>query len=271
MDLTAFFKMSYGLYVVSAQEGERRAACLINTAVQVTAEPPRISVTVNKENVTADVIADAGSFTVTAVDETADMPYLGNFGFRTSANYDKFEKYASQASGLGNPYCPEHACAVFDCKLVDTVDVGTHYLFIGEVVGAERLGDAAPMTYSYYHTTLKRIQHERREEDLQVRLPSLRLRGRGRHARAARGLRVPRVRRGPGSVRARGGVGNLAQPLVGERPLLEGPPKGGPFSVDDYLALVGYSAASSARADSVHPVVRRASMVIIPNRNPISY
>ena len=155
MDLTAFFKMSYGLYVVSAQEGERRAACLINTAVQVTAEPPRISVTVNKENVTADVLADAGSFTVTAVDETADMPYLGNFGFRTSANYDKFEKYASQASGLGNPYCPEHACAVFDCKLVDTVDVGTHYLFIGEVVGAERLGDAAPMTYSYYHTTLK--------------------------------------------------------------------------------------------------------------------
>ena len=61
-----------------------RAGCLINTAVQVTAEPPRISVAVNKENVTAGVIARAGAFTVTVVDKTADMPYIGNFGFRTS-------------------------------------------------------------------------------------------------------------------------------------------------------------------------------------------
>ena len=155
MDLTAFFNMSYGLYVVSAQAGDRRAGCLINTAVQVTAEPPRISVAVNKENVTADVIKEAGSFTVTAIDQTADMPYLGNFGFRTSANYDKFEKYETAVSDQGNPYSPEHACAVFDVRLDDTVDVGTHYLFIGEVLSAERLSAEPPMTYGYYHTTLK--------------------------------------------------------------------------------------------------------------------
>ena len=155
MDMTAFFKMSYGLYVVSAQADGERAGCLINTAVQVTAEPPRISVAVNKENVTADVIARAGAFAVTAVDFTADMPYIGNFGFRTSAGYDKFEKYGCEVTELGSPYAPEHACAVFSCRLIDTVDVGTHYLFIGEVVDAQKLSDEEPLTYTYYHTVLK--------------------------------------------------------------------------------------------------------------------
>ena len=155
MDLSAFFTMSYGLYVVSAADGETRAGCLINTAVQVTAEPPRLMVAVNKDNVTAGVIERSGAFAVTALDNTADMPYLGNFGFRTSSNYDKFEKYGSRVTELGSPYCPEHACAVFSCKLIDTVDVGTHYLFVGEVAGAERLSDAEPLTYGYYHTVLK--------------------------------------------------------------------------------------------------------------------
>ena len=155
MDMTAFFKMSYGLYVVSAQADGERAGCLINTAVQVTAEPPRISVAVNKENVTAGVIARAGAFTVTAVDKTADMPYIGNFGFRTRDGYDKFEKYGCEISSVGSPYAPEHACAVFACRLVDTVDVGTHFLFIGEVVDAQVLSDEEPLTYSYYHAVLK--------------------------------------------------------------------------------------------------------------------
>ena len=155
MDLTAFFKMSYGLYVVSAAADGERAGCLINTAVQVTAEPPRISVAVNKDNVTAGVIERAGAFTVTVVDMTADMPYLGNFGFRTSANYDKFEKYGCETSAVGSPFSPEHACAVFACRLVDTVDVGTHNLYIGEVVDARKLSDAEPLTYAYYHGTLK--------------------------------------------------------------------------------------------------------------------
>ncbi|MDY4041248.1 MAG: flavin reductase family protein [Collinsella sp.] len=154
MDLTALFKMSYGLYVVSADDGEQRAGCLINTATQVTAEPPRLMVAVNKENVTAGVIARAGKFAVTAVDITADMPYLGNFGFRCSADYDKFATYGvTEAAGV--PYCPDHACAVYVCRLIDTVDVGTHYLFVGEVEVSERLNDEEPMTYSYYHTTLK--------------------------------------------------------------------------------------------------------------------
>ena len=155
IDPTAMFSMSYGLYVVSAGTDEQKSGCVINTAVQVTATPIRLSVAVNKENVTADVIKAAGAFAVTAIDQTADMPFIGNFGFRTSANYDKFEKYEMALTEAGTPYCPEHACAMYDCKLIDTVDVGTHYLFIGEVVQTEKLSAETPLTYSYYHTTLK--------------------------------------------------------------------------------------------------------------------
>ena len=155
MDLSAFFKMSYGLYVVSAEADGRRAGCVVNTAVQVTSQPPRVSVAVNKENVTADVIEAAGAFTVTAIDKTADMPYIGNFGFRSSDTYDKFEKYGCETSAVGSPYSPEHVCALLACRLVDTVDVGTHFLFIGEVVDAQVLSDEEPLTYSYYHAVLK--------------------------------------------------------------------------------------------------------------------
>ena len=145
MDLTAFFTMTSGLYVVSAEADGQKAGCVINTAVQVTATPPRISVAVNKEN----------AFTVTAIDQTADMPYIGNFGFRTSADYDKFEKYGCETSAVGSPYSPQHACALFACNLVETVDVGTHFLFIGNVVDAERLSSEEPLTYGYYHAVLK--------------------------------------------------------------------------------------------------------------------
>ena len=155
MDLTAFFTMSYGLYVVSSEADGLKAGCIINTATQVTAEPPRMMVAVHKDNVTAGVIAKAGKFAVTAIDKTADMPYIGNFGFRSSNTFDKFEKYGEERTGNGCPYSPQHICAVFSCDLVETVDVGTHYLFIGDVVEAERVSDEEPLTYSYYHSTLK--------------------------------------------------------------------------------------------------------------------
>lgn len=155
MDMTAFFSMSYGLYVVSAEADGQRAGCVINTATQVTATPPRLMVAVHKDNVTTGVIERAGAFTVTAIDKTADMPYIGNFGFRTSANFDKFEKYDCETSAVGSPYSPEHACALFACRVVETVDVGTHLLFIGDVVDAQRLSEEEPLTYAYYHATLK--------------------------------------------------------------------------------------------------------------------
>ena len=155
LDSTAMFSMSYGLYVVSAEADGEKAGCIINTATQVTAEPIRLIVAVHKDNVTTGVIQRAGAFAVSVLDQTADMPYIGNFGFRTSDTYNKFEKYETAVSEVGSPYSPEHACAVCACRLIDTVDVGTHLLFVGEVVQAEKLSSEPPLTYAYYHSTLK--------------------------------------------------------------------------------------------------------------------
>ena len=156
IDSTAMFAMSYGLYVVSAEADGLKAGCVVNTAVQVTAEPDSHERRrPQRQRDRAGHRPSAGAFTVTAIDQTADMPYIGNFGFRTSDTYDKFAKYETAVSEVGSPYCPEHACAVYGCRLIDTVDVGTHYLFVGEVEQAERLSDEPPLTYAYYHSTLK--------------------------------------------------------------------------------------------------------------------
>lgn len=155
MDATALFKFSSGLYVVSAADGERAGACLVNTGLQVTSAPLQVSVTVNKENYTCGVIRDAGHFSLAVVDESADMLFVGRFGFRTSADFDKFDGIESAVSATGDPYPTEHACSYVACRVVQTVDVGTHLTFVGEVVDAGNLSDVAPMTYAYYHGTLK--------------------------------------------------------------------------------------------------------------------
>ncbi len=155
MDVSALFKFSSGLYVVSADDGERVGACLVNTGLQVTSSPLQVSVTVNKENFTEGVIERAGHFSLAVVDESADMLFVGRFGFRTSATEDKYDGISSATATTGDPYPTEHVCSYVACNVVQTLDVGTHVTFVGEVVDAGNLSDVAPMTYAYYHGTLK--------------------------------------------------------------------------------------------------------------------
>ena len=155
MDVSALFKFSSGLYVVSADDGERVGACLVNTGLQVTSSPLQVSVTVNKENFTEGVIERAGHFSLAVVDESADMLFVGRFGFRTSATEDKYDGISSATATTGDPYPTERVCSYVACNVVQTLDVGTHVTFVGEVVDAGNLSDVAPMTYAYYHGTLK--------------------------------------------------------------------------------------------------------------------
>ncbi|MGI6754756.1 MAG: flavin reductase family protein [Atopobiaceae bacterium] len=155
MDATALFTFPSGLYVVSAEHEDDWGACLINTGLQVTSEPIQVEVVVNKENHTESVIEKAGHFALCPITTEADMPYVGRFGFRTSTEFDKFGGLEKRYTSLGDPYTPACSAAVITCKVVQTLDVGTHVIFVGEVVDAERISSAEPMTYSYYHSTLK--------------------------------------------------------------------------------------------------------------------
>ncbi len=155
MDASALFKFTSGLYVVSAQAGEDVGACVINTGLQLTAEPLQVMVAVNKQNHTQGVIERAGHFALSVLTQECDMDYIARFGFRSSADVDKFEGIERRETALGDPFAPACSCAIVACRVVQTLDVGTHMVFVGEVADAEVLGDAAPLTYAYYHSVLK--------------------------------------------------------------------------------------------------------------------
>lgn len=155
MDASALYKFSSGLYVVAAQAGDEVGTCLVNTGMQLTAEPLQVQVVVNKQNHTEKVVREAGHFSLTMVTEEADMPFVGRFGFRSSTDFDKFGGIPCERTVLGDPYTTACAAAVLACRVVQTLDVGTHTLFVGEVADARVLSDAAPMTYAYYHGVLK--------------------------------------------------------------------------------------------------------------------
>lgn len=155
MDIQAFFKLSYGLYVVSARSGEKKYGCIVNTLQQVTAEPPMLSVAVNKNSVTAKAILDSGRFCGTVLTETADMNLIGTFGFKNSEAVDKFASFSTKEDEKQIPYLTEHVAARYSCDVAGTLDLGTHILIIGKVTAAEILSDEPVMTYDYYHRVVK--------------------------------------------------------------------------------------------------------------------
>ena len=151
MDPKAFFKLSYGLYIISTEADGKQAGCIANTFNQVTSSPAQVSVTLNKDNATEQRIEKSGKFAVTVLQQSADMELIGRFGFHCSRDTDKFSGLDCGTDEQGLPYVKAHAASRFSCKVVKTLDLGTHVLFIGEVVGSEVLDNGPVMTYEYYH------------------------------------------------------------------------------------------------------------------------
>lgn len=151
IDKSAFRALSYGLYIVSSEAEGRKAGCVVNTFAQVTSSPAQVSVALNKENATTSVIDERGAFEVCVLDESATMELIGGFGFHSSKDADKFAGVSTAVSERGLPYVTEHVCAHFSVKVSQRIDVGSHVLFIGEVVSCETLGQEKPMTYAFYH------------------------------------------------------------------------------------------------------------------------
>lgn len=147
----AFHSLSYGLYVIGAREGDKLAGCVANTFQQVTSSPLQVSVALNKENCTTGEILASGRFTASVLAETATMELIGRFGFHTSCDMDKFDGVAHELDASGVPYLTQDCAAWFSARVVQTLDLGTHMLFVGEVEAAEKLSPEPPMTYAYYH------------------------------------------------------------------------------------------------------------------------
>ena len=133
MNKEAMYKLSYGLFVLTAKEGKKDNGCIINTAIQAASAPNQLSICINKANATHDMIVNTGKFTVSVLSQAADFELFKRFGFQSGRDVDKFEGYeACRRSENGIYYVTEGTNAYISAKVDHMVDLGSHTMFIGE-------------------------------------------------------------------------------------------------------------------------------------------
>ena len=146
--------MSYGVYIVSSLDGERPTGCIANSIMQITSSPATVAVSVNHDNYTNGCIEKTGKFAFSIMAEDSDAGLIGNFGFRSGKDVDKFE-HVDYEMVQGIPVV-KYTCGYVVCKVINKMETATHTVFLGEVIDAgsyNGMGDA--MTYAYYHNVVK--------------------------------------------------------------------------------------------------------------------
>ena len=156
MDSKVMQKISYGLYVVTAKEGEKHNGCIVNTLTQLTSMPNKVSVTINKSNYTNGMIARTGKFVVSIISQNADFSLFKTFGFQSGENVDKFETFKNyDYTNNGIRYITSGTNSYIEVNVTNIMDVGTHTMFIGEVTDMKSINMDKSVTYAYYHEHIK--------------------------------------------------------------------------------------------------------------------
>ncbi|GHS87402.1 flavin reductase [Synergistales bacterium] len=155
IDARALFTFSYGLYIVgTAFEGKLNAQ-VADAAMQLTSDPIYITVCLNKNNYTTELVEKSRKFTVSVFSSDVELPFIGIFGFRSGRDMDKFAKCKYKMTESGLPIVTEHVLAAAAAEVSDIIDVHTHKLVIGKVISAEVIADGSPLTYADYHKVKK--------------------------------------------------------------------------------------------------------------------
>ena len=154
-DLTALFKIGYGLYVLTTRDGEKENGCIVNAVSQVTDTPLRVAVTVNKSNYTHELITKTGKMNVNCLSTDAPFGIFEWFGFASGRDKDKMDGMNVSHSENGIPYLNFFTNAFISLEVETSVDLGTHTMFICNVTEAQVLNDKESMTYAYYHANVK--------------------------------------------------------------------------------------------------------------------
>jgi len=160
VNIKALHKLSYGLYIVGSRKGDRLNAQIANAVFQVTSEPPTIAVSINKNNLTHEFIKASRVFSAAVLSRETPLSFIGHFGFQSGRDVDKLEGINYKIGDTQAPVITDNAIAYLEVKVVQEVDVGTHTIFIGELVGAEIIKEGEPMTYAYYHQVKRGITPE---------------------------------------------------------------------------------------------------------------
>lgn len=157
MNYKAFHKFSYGLYIIASEYNGIKCGYIGNTAFQVTSEPAQIAISCHKKNYSAGIIQNSGIFSISVLKKEVDTSLIGTFGFMSGNDFDKFRNSKTITSVTGAPIVIDYTLAWFDCRVVNTIDVGSHILFIGEVAESDILSGEEPLTYDYYREKYKML------------------------------------------------------------------------------------------------------------------
>ena len=151
MNTKALQQISYGLYIIGSRKGDRINGQIANTVIQTSSEPPTISVCINKGNLTHEFIKDSRVFTVSILSKDTPLSLIGQFGFKSGRDINKFEGVNYKTGETQAPIVLDHTLAYLEVRVTKELDVETHTDFVGELVGADILKEGEPMTYAYYH------------------------------------------------------------------------------------------------------------------------
>jgi flavin reductase (DIM6/NTAB) family NADH-FMN oxidoreductase RutF/rubredoxin len=161
INFEALFKVSYGLYIVSSGTRVHGNGFISNTVFQVTAEPPKFAACCSKNNYTSELIQKTGCFAVSVLHKDTSADIFGRFGYKSGKDFNKLEGMQIKYGETGTPIILNDSIAFLDCKVVQTFDVGTHLMFIGELVQSEIINESQePITYLYYRQVKKGIAPE---------------------------------------------------------------------------------------------------------------
>lgn len=156
MNTKAMYKIGYGLYILTARDGAKDNGCIVNTVIQVTSSPNRIAVTVNKQNLTHDMIMATAKVAVSVLTQQAPFSVYQHFGFQSGRQVDKFADLPGAVrAGNGLYYLQEYANAYLTGTVYHSIDLGTHTMFLVNVEECEVLNDQPSVTYDYYQKHVK--------------------------------------------------------------------------------------------------------------------
>ncbi len=153
MDKKVLRNLSYGVYVVTSKENDKKVGCVVNSVMQVTSNNPTIAVSINHDNYTNKVIKETKKFGLSILKYNSDSKIIGEFGFKSSRDTNKFEDTSYEEMN-GIPVITD-SCGKMVCEVIDMMETGTHTVFLGKVIEADGYTNDNPMTYRYYHEKLK--------------------------------------------------------------------------------------------------------------------
>ncbi len=151
MDLKALRNIGYGLYVIGSKKGDKLNGQIANTVFQVTSEPPRVAVSINRSNLTHEYINESKVFTASVLCAATPLAFIGRFGFHSGRDADKLDTVNYKIGKTGAPVILDNTVAYFEAKVTQQIEVGTHTIFIAEIVEAETVSEEECMTYAHYH------------------------------------------------------------------------------------------------------------------------